>query len=102
MLKSEIKILEGGNLTHEITINGDDELSSLAQGINEMRKSFIGRLESEDKARLANSELITAMSHDLRTPLTVLVGYLDIIKYNKYKTDENLRQYIHNSREKAY
>ena len=67
-----------------------------------MRKSFIGRLESEDKARLANSELITAMSHDLRTPLTVLVGYLDIIEYKKYKTDENLRQYIHNSREKAY
>jgi len=102
MLESEIKILEGGNLTHEITINGNDELSSLAQGINEMRKSFIGRLESEDKARLANSELITAMSHDLRTPLTVLVGYLDIIEYKKYKTDENLRQYIHNSREKAY
>lgn len=102
MLESEIKILEGGNLTHEITIKGNDELSSLAQGINEMRKSFIVRLESEDKARLANSELITAMSHDLRTPLTVLVGYLDIIEYKKYKTDENLRQYIHNSREKAY
>jgi signal transduction histidine kinase len=102
MLESEIKILEGGNLTHEITIKGNDELSFLAQGINEMRKSFIVRLESEDKARLANSELITAMSHDLRTPLTVLLGYLDIIEYKKYKTDENLRQYIHNSREKAY
>ncbi|WP_411168395.1 histidine kinase dimerization/phospho-acceptor domain-containing protein [Clostridium sp. MB05] len=102
MLESEIRILEGGNLNHEITINGNDELSSLAKGINEMRKSFIGRLESEDKARVANSELITAMSHDLRTPLTVLVGYLDIIEYKKYKTDENLRQYIHNSREKAY
>lgn len=102
MLENEIKILEGGNLTHEITVNGNDELSSLAQGINEMRKSFIERLESEDKARLANSELITAMSHDLRTPLTALVGYLDIIEYKKYKTDENLRQYIHRSREKAY
>lgn len=101
-LENEIKILEGGNLTHEITITGNDELSSLAQGINEMRKSFIERLESEDKARLANSELITAMSHDLRTPLTALVGYLDIIEYKKYKTDEHLKQYIHNSREKAY
>lgn len=101
-LENEIKILEGGNLNNEITIKGDDELSSLAQGINEMRKSFIERLESEDKAHLANSELITAMSHDLRTPLTALVGYLDIIEYKKYKTDENLRQYIHSSREKAY
>lgn len=102
MLENEIKILEGGNLTHEITIKGNDELSSLARDINEMRKSFIERLESEDKARLANSELITAMSHDLRTPLTALVGYLDIIEYKKYKTDENLKQYIHSSREKAY
>lgn len=102
MLENEIKILEGGNLTYPITLKGNDELSSLAQSINEMRKSFIERLESEDKARLANSELVTAMSHDLRTPLTALVGYLDIIEYKKYKTDENLKQYIHNSREKAY
>lgn len=102
ILENEIKILEGGNLEYQITIKGKDELSSLAQSINEMRKSFIERLESEDKARLANSELVTAMSHDLRTPLTALVGYLDIIEYKKYKTDENLIQYIHNSREKAY
>ena len=101
-LESELKTLEGGDLNYEITISGRDELASLAQGINEMRKSFIERLDSENKAYLANSELITAMSHDLRTPLTALVGYLDIIEYKKYKTDENLRQYIHNSREKAY
>lgn len=102
ILENELKILEGGDLHYDITITGNDELSSLAQGINEMRKSFVERLESENKTRLANSELITAMSHDLRTPLTALVGYLDIIEYKKYKTDENLKQYIHNSREKAY
>ncbi|MDS0526307.1 HAMP domain-containing histidine kinase [Clostridium sp. SHJSY1] len=101
-LEKEIQILEGGELAYQITIDGNDELSSLAQSINEMRKSFIERLENEDKARLANSELITAMSHDLRTPLTALVGYLDIIEYKKYKTEEILKQYIHNSREKAY
>lgn len=67
-----------------------------------MRKSFIERLQNENEAKSANSELITAISHDLRTPLTALLGYLDIIEYNKYKTKENLMQYIHNSREKAY
>ena len=101
-LENEIKILEGGNLDYNITINGNDELSFLAESINEMRKSFIDRLQSENEARVANSELITAISHDLRTPLTALVGYLDIIEYKKYKTTENLMQYIHNSREKAY
>ncbi|WP_242878814.1 HAMP domain-containing protein [Clostridium beijerinckii] len=78
LLENEIKILEGGDLTYDITINSNDELSSLAQSINDMRKSFIERLECENEARLANSELITALSHDLRTPLTALVGYLDL------------------------
>ncbi|MCB2313694.1 HAMP domain-containing histidine kinase [Clostridium tagluense] len=101
-LENEIKILEGGNLNYNITIDGNDELSFLAESINEMRKSFIERLQSENEAKSANSELITAISHDLRTPLTALLGYLDIIEYKKYKTKENLMQYIHNSREKAY
>ena len=101
-LENEIKILEGGDLNYNITIAGNDELTFLAESINEMRKSFIERLQSENEAKSANSELITAISHDLRTPLTALLGYLDIIEYKKYKTKENLMQYIHNSREKAY
>lgn len=102
VLEQEIKILEGGNLDYSITISGKDELSSLAQSIDEMRKSFIERLGSEERVRMANRELITAISHDLRTPLTILLGYMDIIELNKYKTHEDLLQYIHNSREKAY
>lgn len=102
VLEQEIKILEGGNLDYSITISGKDELSSLAQSIDEMRKSFVERLGSEERVRMANRELITAISHDLRTPLTILLGYMDIIELNKYKTHEDLLQYIHNSREKAY
>lgn len=60
------------------------------------------RLGSEERVRTANRELITAISHDLRTPLTILLGYMDIIELGKYKTQEDLHQYIHNSREKAY
>lgn len=102
VLEKEIKILEGGNLEHPITIRGKDELSSLAQSVNEMRKSFIERLENEDSARQANNELVTAMSHDLRTPLTALIGYLDIIQYRKYKTEEQLFKYVANSKDNAY
>lgn len=101
-LEREIKILEGGNLVYKITVSGKDELSSLAWSIDEMRKSFVERLGSEERVRSANRELITAISHDLRTPLTILLGYMDIIELGKYKTQEDLHQYIHNSREKAY
>lgn len=101
-LEQEIKILEGGNLEYPITVTGNDELSSLAQSIDEMRKSFMERLNSEEKVMLANRELITSISHDLRTPLTILLGYLDIVQLHKYKTQEELLQYIRNGREKAY
>lgn len=101
-LEQEIKILEGGDLNYNISIQGNDELGFLAESIDEMRKSIIERLENESEARNANSELITAISHDLRTPLTALLGYLDIIEYKKYPTTDALMQYIHNSREKAY
>ncbi|MDG0810403.1 sensor histidine kinase [Cohnella rhizosphaerae] len=74
----------------------------MAQSIDEMRKSFIDRLNSEERMRLANRELITSISHDLRTPLTILLGYMDIIQLNKYKSQEDMLNYIHNSREKAY
>ncbi|SEP22892.1 histidine kinase dimerization/phospho-acceptor domain-containing protein [Paenibacillus sp. OK076] len=102
LLEREIKILEGGNLDYSITVSGKDELSSLALSIDEMRKSFVERLSSEERVRMANRELITAISHDLRTPLTILLGYMDIIELNKFKTQDDLLQYIHNSREKAY
>lgn len=101
-LEKEIKILEGGDLTYTLTRQGNDELASLAESINEMRLSFMERLENENQARMANSELVTAMSHDLRTPLTALVGYLDIIAYKKYQTNEDVTKYIESSREKAY
>ncbi|WP_222124450.1 HAMP domain-containing protein [Paenibacillus xylanexedens] len=101
-LEQEIKILEGGDLKHPLTVMGKDELSSLAQSINEMRLSFIERLESEEQEKQENLELITALSHDLRTLLTVLVGYLDLIKHKKYKSDDDLLRYLNNSSEKAH
>ena len=56
-------------------------------------------LENEKAALNANSELITSMSHDIRTPLTVLIGYLDIMKM--YSKDEVMMEYIKSSEKTA-
>lgn len=101
-LARELKVLEGGDLSRAVTVRGRDELTDLALGIDEMRKSFLDRMTSEREAYTANSELITSISHDLRTPLTVLIGYLDIVSCGKYATPEQLDRYIRSSREKAY
>lgn len=80
VLEQEIKILEGGDLNYVITVRGNDELASLAQEIDEMRKAFIAREQYADRVRTASNELMIGISHDLRTPLTALIGYLDVLE----------------------
>ena len=71
---------------------GKDELSTLTRNVEQMRSSMIDSLDKEKKAIEANTELITSMSHDIRTPLTVLLGYLDIMKASTQ--DELMQEYI--------
>lgn len=101
-LENDIKILEGGDLDYKVTVKGNNELTYLAKSIDDMRLSFIDRLEEEEKARSANHKLVTAMSHDLRTPLTVLIGLLEILSGKKYTSAEELDYYIKKSCDKAY
>lgn len=100
-LKSELDILAGGDLDYEVTVKGRDELSELAHGIDEMRRSILEHQRAEDKMRAANSELVTAMSHDLRTPLTSLLGYLELLERGKYEGEAQLRYFIDRSLEKT-
>ncbi len=96
-LKEELDILSGGQLEYPVTITGKDELGELASGIDQMRRSIIKHQEVENQMRSANSELITAMSHDLRTPLTSLLAYLEIMERKKYKDEQQMEELIHKS-----
>ena len=101
-LEREIRILEGGDLSYPLTVRGRDELGDLARGIEDMRRSIIERDAAEEKARRANQELITSMSHDLRTPLTSLLGYLDIVAEKKYADETQRDRYLQVAHDKAY
>ena len=96
-LKEELDILSGGQLEYPVTITGKDELGELASGIDQMRQSIVKHQEVENQMRSANSELITAMSHDLRTPLTSLLAYLEILERKKYSDEEQMQSLIHKS-----
>ncbi len=87
-LNAEIQAMEGGNLEASITVTGDNELSSLARSLDSMRKAFKDQKEHEAEMFQANQTMITQMSHDLRTPMTVLQIYTDILKYNRCRPDE--------------
>ena len=96
-LQQELDILASGQLEYPVTITGKDELAKLATGIDQMRRSILQHQEAEAQMRSANSELITAMSHDLRTPLTSLLAYLEILDRKKYTNEEQMHSLIHKS-----
>lgn len=92
-LCEEIGILEGGDLDYEITVNGKNELSGLAKGLDDMRKAFKEKTENEARIVKANKKLITEMSHDLRTPLTSLMIYSELLSQGKYDGERQARKY---------
>lgn len=92
-LADDVSVIASGDMAHTVrTDRGRDEISDLARNVEEMRSSIVRTLNSEREAIDANTELITSMSHDIRTPLTVLLGYLDLMKYSS--ADESVREYI--------
>lgn len=93
-LGDDVQILEGGNLDYEVTVAGNDELTDLAKSMNRMRKAFRNQLITEQELRQASSKLISEMSHDLRTPLTALMLYTEILKSDKYNGEAELKEYI--------
>ena len=102
LMEQEIQILKGGDLDYRITVKGKDELASLAAEIDAMRCAIKERQQKEEEAGKANRELVTAMSHDLRTPLTSLLGYVDILQMEKGEDRGQQRKYLNSIRDKAY
>lgn len=87
-LSAEIQAMEGGDLDVPITIQDDHELTQLARSLDSMRTAFKEQRERESAIFHANQTMITQMSHDLRTPLTTLQIYTDILRFKKYDPDQ--------------
>ncbi len=101
-LSDDAKRISEGDLKGDITAGSNDEIGSLAVSVDHMRDSILEKLGNEKEAWDANTQLITAMSHDIRTPLTSLIGYLDIIDGGKYGSEEELKKHIASCRDKAF
>jgi signal transduction histidine kinase len=96
-----IDIIAGGKLTYKIPVRGNDELSRLAANINEMSGLLKERMDVEKKADIKQRQLITNISHDLRTPLTVLTGYLDLLENHNYENQEEANDFIYCASQKC-
>lgn len=83
----EINEIGKGDLNRRIKVQGYDELSTIAYQINEMTEKIKASIEEEKKQEEFKNELITNISHDLRTPLTSIIAYLQLINDNNLKGD---------------
>jgi len=98
-LAHNVKRVESENLELPIALDGNDEITSLAGDVNSMRNTIVDKMTKERQAWEANTGLITAMSHDIRTPLTVMLGYLDLMELQS--KDEISSEYIAACKENA-
>lgn len=86
--------IANGNLGLTIRTESRDELTQLAQHINYMSEELENKFEHERQLERVKSELISSVSHDLRTPLTSIIGYLDLLKKEQYNSKAQFQEYL--------
>lgn len=106
-LRRSIQQVTSGNYGVQCEVEYDDELGSLAANINVLSKTLLAKekeseklkekeraaLDIERNAERQKNELITNVAHDLRTPLTTIVGYLELIKDDSALSKEDVHKY---------
>ncbi len=79
-IKEGVEQIKNGDLHHRIEVDGKGEFSQLAANINSITDGLKESVDSEIKSERLKTELITNVSHDIRTPLTSIITYVDLLK----------------------
>lgn len=90
-----------GDFSHRIDVRYHDEFSSIADSINRMADTVEAMKQKEQEAEETKNELITNVAHDLRTPLTSIIGYIDIVNNMPDLSEKQRSEYLKITWEKA-
>ena len=94
-ISAAIRNISEGDLNTHVEILGDDEFSAMAANLNKMEADIQNLMEKEREAERTKNELITNVAHDLRTPLTSIIGYLELLsKSGDRLSPEMQKKYI--------
>jgi signal transduction histidine kinase len=97
----ELHYIANGHLNHRIPFQLPGEMQRVVTSINALVDSTLNAMKEERQIEHSKDELITNVSHDIRTPLTSIIGYLGLIEDQQYHSQEELLKYTHTAFVKA-
>lgn len=98
---SELHYIADGNYDHRIPFQLSGDLAKIVSSVNGLVDSTVAAIEDERKIEKSKDELITNVSHDIRTPLTSIIGYLGLIEDRQFHSQDDLLKYTHTAYVKA-
>ena len=93
-ISDAIERISDGDLNTQVEVVGDDEFSSMASNLNKMVEDIRRLMDKERESERTKNELITNVAHDLRTPLTSIIGYLELLSGPVVLPPEMQKKYI--------
>ena len=93
-LSQEIQKIREEGFGRSMELQGDDEITQLCAVINEMSVQLREKEEREKRQQQSKNELITNVSHDLRSPLTSIIGYVELLKETGPEDRQRFDEYI--------
>lgn len=91
----ELHYIAEGHLGHRIPFLVKTDLQKVIDSINALVDSTVQSMDEERQIEKSKDELISNVSHDIRTPLTSIIGYLGLIEDRQYHSEEELLKYSH-------
>ncbi|MFD1465460.1 sensor histidine kinase [Lapidilactobacillus mulanensis] len=97
----ELHFIASGHLDHRVNLKVSGYLNQVIDSINALVDSTVNSMVEERKIEASKDELITNVSHDIRTPLTSIMGYLGLIENGQYENQDEILRYNHIAFEKT-
>ena len=97
----QLEYITEGHYDYRIPDTNLGSLSSVVTSINKLVDSTVEAMEEERRIEKTKDELITNVGHDIRTPLTSIIGYLGLIENKQYHNVEEILEYTHTAYTKA-
>lgn len=92
---NELHYIADGHFNHRIPFQLKGQMQRVVASVNALVDSTIKAMEDEREIERSKDELITNVSHDIRTPLTSIIGYLGLIEDKQYRSEEDILKYTY-------